>query len=364
MKQADQYDRLEKLVNQLKEQLDVLGSQSQEKSFLDGLVDVQGLTEMTQVMLKDAERRLAGCRQHAPRSLNGPFLVSFTDATCTKTVIENYQDQQLPGLSKQFTAYLALGVLGLSLGGYTLHEHRLARNLAAQAEQAAASLKATRSQVDRLTATVNVLASRSELQPAPAADIPIAQPSATPRDRTLGSGSNKLRSQFDAQVKTMEDPESEVIVRHFNLTSAHTELTGSIPQPHDDLALSQKRGEHQDELVPPQKKGEHSDYAFDIDKSKQFQHDGPVGIRLKKANVKHQYADLELLIDGRSLSENHVNLYQPEMFYTPSAPEPVELLINSIDTNHIHGYLRIPKNGRPELATVSNVSAQASIPAK
>ena len=183
MKQADQCDRLEKLVNQLKEQLDVLGSQSQEESFLRGLVDVQGLTEMTQVMLKDAERRLAGCRQHAPRSLNGPFLVSFTDASCTETLIENYQNQPLPGLSKQFTAYLALGVLGLSLGGYTLHEHRLARNLAAQAEQAAASLKATRTQVDRLTATVNLLASRSELQPAPSADIPIVQLRPTPRDQ-------------------------------------------------------------------------------------------------------------------------------------------------------------------------------------
>jgi len=364
MKQPDQSDRLEKLVNQLKEQLHVLGSESHEDSILKGLVDVQGLTEMTQGMLKDAERRLAGCRQHAPGPRNAPFLVPFTDASCSGSLIENDQDQPFRGPSKQFSAYLVLGVLGLSLAGYALHEHRLAQNFAAQAEHEAASLKATRSQIDSLSAAVNELSSRPELRTARAADIPILQASATSSDRTEGSRSNKGRSQFDRPGKTIEDPESEVVVRHFDLTSAHTELTSSIPQPHDELALSKENGEHHDELAASQNKGEHSDYEFDIGKSKQFQHDGPLGIRLKKANVKHQYADLELLIDGRSLSEKHVNLYQPEMFYTPAAPAPVELLINSIDANHIHGYLRIPKYGQPEVASVSNVSAQARIPTK
>jgi len=138
MKQPDQSDRLEKLVNQLKEQLHVLGSESHEDSILKGLVDVQGLTEMTQGMLKDAERRLAGCRQHAPGPRNAPFLVPFTDASCSGSLIENDQDQPFRGPSKQFSAYLVLGVLGLSLGGYALHEHRLAQNFAAQAEHEAA----------------------------------------------------------------------------------------------------------------------------------------------------------------------------------------------------------------------------------
>ena len=92
MKQPDQSDRLEKLVNQLKEQLHVLGSESHEDSILKGLVDVQGLTEMTQGMLKDAERRLAGCRQHAPGPRNAPFLVPFTDASCSGSLIENDAD--------------------------------------------------------------------------------------------------------------------------------------------------------------------------------------------------------------------------------------------------------------------------------
>jgi hypothetical protein len=32
-------------------------------------------------------------------------------------------------------------------------------------------------------------------------------------------------------------------------------------------------------------------------------HEGPFGIRLKKANSKHQYADLELMVDDRNLSQ-------------------------------------------------------------
>ena len=91
-----------------------------------------------------------------------------------------------------------------------------------------------------------------------------------------------------------------------DLTSTRTELTGSIARTHDELVLLQRNGER-------------NYYEFDIDKSKQFQKDGPLGIRLKKANIKHQYADLELLIEDRDLLQKHVNLYQPVMFYTPDS---------------------------------------------
>jgi len=259
----------------------------------------------------------------------------------------NQLGQMRSAFSKRIAAYAGLGVLGLSLGGYALHEHRVTQSLAAQNEQVAASLNATRSQIDSLTAAVNALAARPELPPPPAPEPTIVYRTVRPRHRTEDPGLKKLQSQLDAQGKAIEDTRSDLAITQSDLTSTRTELTGSIARTHEELVLLQK-------------KGERNYYEFDIYKSKQFQKEGPLGIRLKKANTNHQYADLELLIEDRDLSQKHVNLYQPVMFYTPDSQQPVELVINSISKDHIHGYVSKPKYRQAELASMGNGSTQAT----
>lgn len=109
-----------------------------------------------------------------------------------------------------------------------------------------------------------------------------------------------------------------------------------------------------------QKKGERNYTEFDLTKSKQFKREGPFAIRLKKANDKHQYADLELMVDDRNLSQKHVNLYQPVMFSTPDSPQPVEVVINEISKDHIRGYVSASKYRRSELASTSDASDNAA----
>jgi hypothetical protein len=91
MKPPDPCEPLEKLVDKLNEQLDALCSQSQEHLFLEGLIDVRGLTEATRAMLKDAEGRLANCRRHPAPPSNRPFLVTFTDSNCSRGSAEAHQ---------------------------------------------------------------------------------------------------------------------------------------------------------------------------------------------------------------------------------------------------------------------------------
>jgi len=157
----------------------------------------------------------------------------------------------------------------------------------------------------------------------------------------------KMQSQLDAQNKAIEDTQSQIASTQGDLNNTRTELTGSIARTHDELVLLEK-------------KGERNYYEFDIDKSKQFQHNGPFGVRLRKANAKHQYADLELMVDDRNLSQKHVNLYQPVMFYTPDNPQPVELVINKITKDHIHGYVSAPRYRQSELASMSNANANTN----
>ena len=66
------------------------------------------------------------------------------------------------------------------------------------------------------------------------------------------------------------------------------------------------------------------------------------------------------MVDDRNLSQKHVNLYQPVMFYTPDSPQPVEVVINDISKDHIHGYASAPKYSQSELTSMSNAGANAT----
>ena len=256
-------------------------------------------------------------------------------------------------ISKRAVASIA-GVIiaGGALGGYAVHEHSVARDLASQNQQTGAALDATRSQVNDLTAKVNAMAAQQAQAQAQAAQA--AQESAQPVRRTVTTARHgesprwkKMQAQLDAQGKAIEATQAGLATTQGDLSNTRTELTGSIARTHDELVLLQK-------------KGERNYYEFDIDKSKQFQHDGPFGVRLRKANTKHQYADLELMVDDRNLSQKHVNLYQPVMFYTPDSPQPAELVINAISKDHIHGYVSAPKYRQSELASMQNANANAN----
>ena len=263
----------------------------------------------------------------------------------------------LPGMSAaRIGAIAAVVVAGGSIGGYAVHEHNAAKTLAAQNAQMTAALSANQSALNDLTAKVNALAARSEapaapptpsIAPTPARPAASAKPSAgTPRRHGVDR-LKKLQSQIDAQGKEIEETRNDLASTRGDLDNTRTELTGSIARTHDELVVLQKRGER-------------NYFEFDISKSKEFQHNGPFGIRLKKANVKHQYADLELMVDDRNLSQKHVNLYQPVMFYTPDTPQAAEVVINEVTKDHIHGYVSAPKYKKSELTAMASAPASGA----
>jgi hypothetical protein len=235
-------------------------------------------------------------------------------------------------------------VLGGSLGGYAIHEHHTAQNLTVKNQQSTAELTETKHELSDLTSKVNVLVARADAQQQAAQAATAGRAPRVVKSGQAAAGHvrredpryKKLQAQVDAQGKAIEDTRND-------LTTARTELTGSIAHTHDELVLLEK-------------KGERNYVEFDIVKSKEFQHKGPFGIRLKKSNVKHQYADLELIVDDRNLSQKHINLYQPVTFYTPDSPQAVEVVINSISKDHIHGYVSAPKYRQSELASMASAN--------
>ena len=251
--------------------------------------------------------------------------------------------------NKHIVVYAAIVALGGALGGYAIHEQHAAQNLSQQNVQTTAELNGARHQLNDLSAKVDMLAARETqaAQPAPPAQQPAQgssgrRPTAAHRLRE-DPRFKKLQSQIDEQGKAIDQTRSELAGTQGDLANTRTELSGNIAHTHDELVLLEK-------------KGERNFAEFDLSKSKQFRREGPLSLRLKKANSKHQYADLELIVDDRNLQQKHVNLYQPVMFSTPDSPQPVQIVINSIGADHIHGYVSAPKYRQSELATASNTA--------
>jgi hypothetical protein len=249
---------------------------------------------------------------------------------------------------KHIVTIAAVAVVAIALGGYALHEHSNAEKLAAENAQETAALTATQHQISDLTSKVNELAQVAAAQaslatPAPQASsqptAPVAKThrSSAPHRVREDSRYKKMQAQLDAQGKVIEQNRKDL---EGNLANTRTELTGSIAHTHDELVLLEK-------------KGERSYAEFDLAKAKTFKREGPLELRLKKANNKHQYADLEMMVDDRNLSQKHVNLYQPVMFYTPDSPQPVEIVINEVSKDHIHGYVSASKYRKSELAAMA-----------
>ncbi|HUN87967.1 MAG TPA: hypothetical protein VMU28_04215 [Terriglobales bacterium] len=221
-----------------------------------------------------------------------------------------------------------------------------ARSLASQNRQMVQTLQQTQVELDAMKAKLDSLTTQAPPVVVPA-EAP-AKPAAAVHHSSVNTSHavhhhqaddprwKQFQSRLDEQGKAIDSTRQD-------LSSTRTELTGSIARTHD-------------ELVALERKGERSYFEFDLSKNKSFQRTGPVGIRLKKANTKHSYADLELMVEDADLSKKHVNLYEPVTFYAAQDGRPVELVINNITKDHIHGYVATPKYSASELAAMNNTN--------
>ncbi|MBZ5512431.1 MAG: hypothetical protein LAN70_14855 [Acidobacteriia bacterium] len=263
---------------------------------------------------------------------------------------------QESGKSFQFKpiwgAVAALTVAVALAGGYAIHEHTAAQKLSAENTQMTTALQDTRGQLDTLASKVNAMSeAEAQRQQAAAAAAQRARVTHTATARRPKGMDDKrwkeIQAKLDAQRQAIDANGKAIEDTRSDLAGAKTELSGSIARTHG-------------ELVALQRKGERSYFEFDVDKSKQFRATGPVGIKLKKANTKHQFADMDLMVDDVAVNQKHVNLLQPVIFYAGENGKPVELVVQRISNNHIHGYVSTPKYKDSDLAAMSTANAQAN----
>jgi len=203
------------------------------------------------------------------------------------------------------------------------------------AAQAAAEAKAQEAKPAPQSAkAIHVTAGRSAVR----------RPAVDPRWKQMQSRLDAQQKQLDATTQALSQTRSDL---EGSIGSTRDELNGSIAKTHEELVALEQRGER-------------NYYEFDLSKSNQFQRTGPISLSLRKADTKHKHYNLALIVDDNQLEKKNVDLYEPIWLRDSDDPQPLEIVVNKIDKNHIHGYVSASKYTRAQLAPASS---PASTPA-
>jgi type VI protein secretion system component VasK len=279
----------------------------------------------------------------------------------------NQHDQEGQPASRGINRWLivAAGVLlaiAVVAFGYGYRQQIMVGHLTAQESAANATINDMQGQLTTLTAKLNEMSAAQQAATQAAAQKKAPAGRASGAKSATGTGSSKqlkeLRAQLDQQQKLLTQTQEEV-------AKNRTDLEGSLNATRDDLNGSIAKTH--EELVALAKRGERSYFEFDLSKSKQFQRFGPVTLSLRHTDTKRKNYDLQMIVDDNRLTKKQVNLYEPIWIHAENDSQPVQVVVNRIDKNLIHGYVSAPKYKPSELAaigtaTVTPVAAHPQAP--
>src|SRR5439155_6423185 len=254
--------------------------------------------------------------------------------------------QPAPGRASRGLSVLVvvLACMAAASLGYLLRERERASLLSTDNQEMNANLAQMRARLEALTSKVDDLASqrpsegqasRQPAAPREAAEDRAAVQQARTRRRAQDNRLSKVQAQLEDQGKqiasTREEIEDTRAALKGDLESSHHELSGSIARNHDELVALERRGER-------------AYFEFNLPKSKQFQHVGPISLSLRKTDRKHERYNLEVLVGDNRISKNDLSLYEPALFYPEDSHRPLELVINHIGKDEVQGYVSAPKS--------------------
>lgn len=232
------------------------------------------------------------------------------------------------------------------------------QQLATANAQMNSQLSQMHDQVSDLTSRVNALLAAPPAQTRAAEDPPThAAESQTAQRPTVKHAGAKKHAKDDPRWKQMQaqlaENKEQIDATQQKVDSTREELEGNLNSTRDDLNGSIAKTH--DELVVLEKKGERAYYEFNLSKSKGFDRVGPVSLSLRKTNVKNGFYDMAVLVEDSRLNKKHINLFEPVLFYPTDSHQPLELVVNKIDKDHVQGYVSAPKY--KEAQTAANATS-------
>jgi uncharacterized coiled-coil protein SlyX len=257
---------------------------------------------------------------------------------------------------------------------YGYHQQSLVQQLTAQAATTNEAMNQMQGQLNAVNAKLSeVTAAKSSAQATPASAIsvaasaepggetptkaseaaatPVSSPKAAPSKRSSTKHRVPVDKKYAQLQAQLADQEKQLKETQDQVAKNRSDLEGTISSTRDDLNGSIAKTH--EELVALEKRGERSYFEFDLSKSKQFQRVGPLTLSLRKSDTKHKCYDVAMIVDDNELQKKKVNLYEPIWLHTESDSQPVQIVVNRIDKDAVHGYISAPKYRPSELAAGS-----------
>jgi hypothetical protein len=120
-----------------------------------------------------------------------------------------------------------------------------------------------------------------------------------------------------------------------DLGMARSDLGTLIARNHDDIEYLRKLGER-------------DYYEFKLSKNSPA-HVAGVSLDLRKTNVKHYRFNVAITADDMQIEKRDRTINEPVFFYVNGSKKPYELVVNSVQSNEVKGYVSTPK-GATEVA--------------
>ncbi len=265
---------------------------------------------------------------------------------------EHQENQNGSGWESVLTGinrWLVLGAVALLIVagvafGYGYRQQIAVGHLTAQQSLANTTIDQLQGQLNNVNAKLNDMVAAQQAAAQEAEQKKAHAAAAAKHGAPVDKRYKQLQAQLEDQQKQLKETQDLVAKNRTDLegslSSTKDELNGSIARTHEELVVLQKRGER-------------NYFEFDLTKSKQFQRFGPLTLSLRRTDAKHMNYDLTMVVDDNQLNKKRVNLYEPIWIHTESEGQPVQIVVNKISKNEVHGYISAPKYRPSELAAAT-----------
>jgi hypothetical protein len=243
----------------------------------------------------------------------------------TKTALEAQQAQTRQEISTQLQDQLTSRMSAL--------ERNNTEQLAAirqELDGAAKRMGRTGGELKRARAMVAQLEQQQQQQ-AEQLKIEIALKADAQQVGALSQDVTATKTDLNTTKKSLDTMKSD-------LGMARSELGTLIARNHDEIEQLRKLGDR-----------DYYEFTLDRNAPKQVAN---VTLTLKKANVKRLRFNMLVNVDDISVEKKDRTINEPVFFYVKNAKKPYELVVNSIQSHQVRGYLSTPK-GATEVAARS-----------
>ncbi|MGB8475137.1 MAG: hypothetical protein WCE61_13715 [Candidatus Acidiferrum sp.] len=262
---------------------------------------------------------------------------------------------------------------------YDYHQKEMLRKLNAETTAANTAMMQMQGQVNTLTAKLNEVKATQAPPPSTTPNVapvlstdviaqspetpskPAAKPKRVlPKHRVVRRRPRVDKKYLELQAQ-LADQQKQLKATQDEVAKNRTDLEGSINSTRDDLnatrdSLNGSIARTHEELVALEKRGERSYFEFDLSKAKEFERVGPLSLSLRKADTKHKHYNLAMIVDDNELQKKNVNLYEPIWVHSETGSDSVQIVVNKIEKNFVHGYISAPKYKPSELAAAGSAS--------